>query len=147
MKKQTLSAGVAALAIALTMPFAFGQTASNSDTAASSPGDVAGAGMTYRQGQGSYGPGMMSGQGTGQGQGNYGPGIVSGQGTGQRQGNYGPGMMSGQSTGQLQPGYFASMMGGYGANSMGGYGWMWLPILLVLLAGGLVVWVVRRKAK
>ena len=130
MKKQTLSAGVAALAIALTMPFAFGQTASNSDTAASSPGNVAGAGMTYRQGQRNYGPGMMSGQGTGQGQ-----------------GNYGPGMMSGQSTGQLQPGYFASMMGGYGANSMGGYGWMWLPILLVLLAGGLVVWVVRRKAK
>ncbi len=113
MKKPTLSAGITALALALTMSFAFGQTASDSETAASSPGNVADPGMTYRQGQG----------------------------------NYGPGMMSGQSTGQPQRGYFAGMMGGYSANSIGGYGWIWLPILLVLLTGGFVMWVVRRKTK
>lgn len=36
-------------------------------------------------------------------------------------------------------------MGGYGW--MGGYGGFWVPILLVLVVVGLVVWVVKQKGK
>lgn len=36
-------------------------------------------------------------------------------------------------------------MGGYGW--MGGYGGIWLPLLLVVAAVGLVVWVVKQKGK
>ena len=37
------------------------------------------------------------------------------------------------------------MMYGYGVGWMGGYGGIWVPILLVLLVGGLVAWVVKQK--
>ncbi len=36
-------------------------------------------------------------------------------------------------------------MGDYGW--MGGYGGIWLPILVVLVVAGLVVWVVKQKGK
>ena len=45
------------------------------------------------------------------------------------------------------------MNGGMGDGAMGGYGWMggyggfWVPILLVLVVVGLVVWVVKQKGK
>lgn len=77
------------------------------------------------------GPGMMyvQGQGQGQGQDAYGPGMMGGQGQGQGgQGTYGPGMMY-----------------GYGVGWMGGYGGIWLPILGVLLIGGLVAWFVKQR--
>lgn len=62
-----------------------------------------------------------------------------------QQAGYGPGMMYGQ--GRAQGGYGPSMMGGYGAGRIGGYGEIWLPIPLALLVGGLVVWVVKRRAR
>ena len=64
-------------------------------------------------------------------------------GQGQEQGAYGPGMMGGQ--GQGQGAYGLGMMYGYGAGWMGGYGGIWVPILLVLLVGGLVAWVVKQR--
>ena len=36
-------------------------------------------------------------------------------------------------------------MSGYGG--MGGYGGIWLPILVVIVAVGLVAWVVKQKGK
>ena len=36
-------------------------------------------------------------------------------------------------------------MGGYGW--MGGYGGIWLPILVVIAVAGLVVWVMKQKGK
>lgn len=36
-------------------------------------------------------------------------------------------------------------MGGYGW--MGGYGGIWLPILLVVVVAGLVTWFVKQKGK
>jgi uncharacterized membrane protein len=36
-------------------------------------------------------------------------------------------------------------MGGFGW--MGGYGGIWVPILLVIVVAGLVVWVVKQKGK
>ena len=74
------------------------------------------------------GPGMMYVQGQGQGQDAYGPGMMGGQGQGQ--GAYGPGMMY-----------------GYGVGWMGGYGGIWVAILLVILVAGLVAWVVKQKGK
>ena len=40
-----------------------------------------------------------------------------------------------------------SMMDGgmWGVGWMGGYGGMWMPILLLLVVVGLVVWVVKQK--
>ena len=72
------------------------------------------------------GPGMMYQQSQGQGQDAYGPGMMGGQGQGQ--GTYGPGMMY-----------------GYGAGWMGGYGGIWLAIVLVLLVAGLVAWRVKQR--
>lgn len=40
-----------------------------------------------------------------------------------------------------------SMMDGYGFGWMGGYGGIWLPILLVVAIAGLVVWIVKQKGK
>jgi hypothetical protein len=42
-----------------------------------------------------------------------------------------------------------NMMNGgmWGTGWMGGYGGTWVPILLVIAAVGLVVWVVQRKGK
>ncbi len=39
------------------------------------------------------------------------------------------------------------MMNGdsWGGGSMGGYGGMWMPVLLVVVVVALVVWVVKRK--
>ena len=74
------------------------------------------------------GPGMMYQQSQGQGQDAYGPGMMGGQGQGQGQGTYWPGMMY-----------------GYCAGWMGGYGGIWLPILVVLLIGGLVAWGVKQR--
>ena len=37
------------------------------------------------------------------------------------------------------------MMYGYGVGWMGGYGGIWVPILLVILIAGLVAWVVKQK--
>jgi hypothetical protein len=40
------------------------------------------------------------------------------------------------------------MMGGYGADWMGGgYGGLWLPILLVAVIAGLMGWIVARNRK
>jgi len=36
-------------------------------------------------------------------------------------------------------------MGGFGW--MGGYGGVWIPILVVIVVAGLVVWVVKQKGK
>lgn len=131
MRKLTLTAGIAAMAMALTAPFALAQMAPNSDTAtpaASAPGNASGPGMRYDQAQG-------------QPQGRTdAPAQTRPQG---QPAGYGPGMMSGQGQG----GYGAGMMGGYGADWMGGYGGTWVPILLLLLVAGLVIWVVKRKAK
>lgn len=42
-----------------------------------------------------------------------------------------------------------NMMNGgmWGTGWMGGYGGTWVPILLVIMVVGLVVWVVQRKGK
>jgi hypothetical protein len=42
-----------------------------------------------------------------------------------------------------------NMMNGgmWGTGWMGGYGGIWVPILLVIVVVGLVVWVVQRKGK
>jgi len=39
------------------------------------------------------------------------------------------------------------MMGSYGSGWMGGYGGMWVVILLILAAVGLAAWVVTHKRK
>ena len=61
----------------------------------------------------------------------------------------GPGMMYGQGQGpgqgQSQDAYGPSMMYGYGVGWMGGYGGIWVLILLVILGAGLVAWIVKRK--
>jgi hypothetical protein len=94
----------------------------------SAPGD-----QGTRPGPGySTGSGMMYGQGQSQGQ-------------GQDQSVYGPGMMGGQ--GQGQGAYGPSIMYGYGAGWMGGYGGIWVAILLVILGAGLVAWFVKRKGQ
>jgi len=42
----------------------------------------------------------------------------------------------------------SGMMGSYGAGWMGGgYGEMWLPVLLVVVVAGIVVWIVAQKRK
>lgn len=43
----------------------------------------------------------------------------------------------------------ANMMNGgtWGFGWMGGYGGVWMPILLVIVVVGLVVWVVKQKGK
>jgi uncharacterized membrane protein len=96
----------------------------------SAPGD-----QENRPGQGyGAGPGMMGSQGQGQGQqGTYGPGMMYGQGQGQQSqgpGNYGP-----------------SMMYGYGVGWMGGYGGIWVAIVLVILGAGLVAWIVKQRTQ
>jgi uncharacterized membrane protein len=37
--------------------------------------------------------------------------------------------------------------GSWGAGWMGGYGGVWMPILLVVVVAGVVVWIVGRKDK
>jgi hypothetical protein len=37
------------------------------------------------------------------------------------------------------------MMYGYGAGWMGGYGGIWVAIVLVLLVAGLVAWIVKQR--
>jgi len=96
-------------------------------TAPSDEGGRAGPGMMYSQSQG-QGPGQGQEQRQGPGQDAYGPGMMGGQGQGQ--GTYGPGMMY-----------------GYGIGWMGGYGGIWVPILLVILLAGLVAWFVKQKGK
>ncbi len=102
MKKRTIAAVLAAVAVAVTIPLSYAQMGGGG------PGMMGG----YGQGQGGYGPGMMGGYG-GYG---MGPGMMGGYG------GYGmgPGMMGGYGMG---PG----MMGGYGGYGMGpgmmyGYG-------------------------
>ncbi len=98
MKKRTIAATLAAVAVAVTIPLTYAQMGGG-------PGMMGG----YGQGQGGYGPGMMYGYG--QGQGGYGPGMMGGYaGYGM-----GPGMMYGY--GGYGPG--AGMMGGYGADYLG----------------------------
>lgn len=47
-----------------------------------------------------------------------------------------------------QGGYgMGGMMDGYGFGWMGGYGGIWLPILLVIAVAGFVVWIVKQKGK
>lgn len=41
----------------------------------------------------------------------------------------------------------SGMMGGHGMAWMGGYGGMWMPILLVALVAGIVAWIIARKKK
>lgn len=131
MRMLTRAAGIAALAIALTAPFALAQTAPNSD---STPADAPSRGNTS-------GPGMMHDQAQPQ------PQLQrqtepAGQAQPLRQpSGYGPGMMSGPG------GYGAGMMSNYGMGWMGQYGGIWVPILLAFLVGGLVVWIIKQKAK
>ena len=42
-----------------------------------------------------------------------------------------------------------NMMGGgmWSDGWMGAYGWMWMPILLVIVVVGLVAWIVNRNGK
>ena len=133
MRKLTIAAGTTAMAIALSQPVALAQTAPNpepSPQAASRLGSETGPGMMY---------GAAQAQPAGQ---------VQRQMEPQGQVGYGPGMMNRDGAVQVQGGYGSGMMGGYGANWMGGYGGIWVPVLLVgLLVVGLVVWVVKRKAK
>jgi len=56
----------------------------------------------------------------------------------------GPG--SGMGYGMMN-GYGGGMMNGYGGGWMGGYGGIWVTVLLVIVAVGLVVWVVKQKRK
>jgi hypothetical protein len=60
--------------------------------------------------------------------------IVATSALAQSQGSYGMG---------------SGMMGGYGAGWMGGggYGGFLLPVLLVVVVAGLVVWIVAQKKK
>lgn len=121
MKKKVLGMLTVLFFVILTTA-AFAQSSAPSDE-----GTQAGPGMMYSQSQGP-GPGQGQEQRQGQGQDAYGPGMMGGQGQGQGQGTYGPGMMY-----------------GYGAGWMGGYGGIWLPILVVLLIGGLVAWFVKQR--
>ena len=41
----------------------------------------------------------------------------------------------------------SGMMGGYGGGWMGGYGGIWVTVLLVIVAAGIVAWVVKQKGK
>ena len=41
----------------------------------------------------------------------------------------------------------SNMMGGNGFGWMGGYGGMWMPILLVVVIVALVVWLIAKKKK
>ena len=72
-----------------------------------------------------------------------GPGTMYQQSQGQGQDAYGPGMMGGQ--GQGQGTYRPGMMYGYGAGWMGGYGGIWVAIVLVLLVAGLAAWIVKQR--
>ena len=114
--KRHIAAAVAAIAFAVTAPVALAQTAPGADAAPA---------VTSPRGN-AVGPGMMNGQAQAPTQG-VGPGMTYGQG----QGNYGPGMMNGY---------------GYGAGWMGGYGGLWLVILLVVVVGA-VTWIVVQKRK
>jgi hypothetical protein len=108
------------------VPFALAQTAPGpgaAPPAASSRGYEMGPGMMYDQGQAQ----------------------TRGQVQVQRPGGYGPETMGSQ--GQGPGGYGPGMMGGYGVGWMGGYGGIWIPILLLLAVVGLVVWVVKLKAR
>ena len=42
-----------------------------------------------------------------------------------------------------------NMMGSgmWGGGWMGGYGWMWMPVLLVIVVAGVVAWIVKRGDK
>ena len=52
------------------------------------------------------------------------------------------------SQGGYGPGYgMGGMMDGYGFGWMGGYGGIWLPILLVVVIAGLAAWIVKQKGK
>ncbi len=113
MKKRTIAAALAAVAIAVTIPFSYAQMGG------SGPGMMGGYGQGGQRG---YGPGMMGGYG--QGQGGYGPGMMGGYGGygmgGGMMGGYGgngmgPGMMGGYGGYGMGPG----MMGGYGADLAG----------------------------
>jgi len=81
MKKRSIAAALAAVAIAVTIPFAYAQMGGYGV----GPGMMGG----YGQGQGGYGPGMMGGYGGGYG---MGPGMMGGYGGGY---GMGPGMMGG----------------------------------------------------
>jgi Spy/CpxP family protein refolding chaperone len=94
MNKLTIAAVLAAIAIAVAVPFTFAQTGGHG------PGMVGG----YGQSEGGYGPGMMGGYGMG-------PGMMGGYGSY----GMGPGMMGGYGGYGMGPG----MMYGYGANAAG----------------------------
>ena len=89
MKKLTIAAVLAAVGIAVAVPFTFAQTGGRG------PGMMG----PYGQSEGSYGPGMMYGYGMGPGM----MGSYGGYGMG-------PGMMGGYGGYGMGPG----MMGGYG---------------------------------
>ncbi len=61
------------------------------------------------------------------------------------QGADGPG--SGMGSAGMGTGMGAGMMNGYGGGWMGGYGGIWVTVLLVIVAAGLVAWVVKKKRK
>jgi hypothetical protein len=141
MWKLTLAAGITALAIALPAPVALAQVTPNSNPAppAASPrGYEMGSGMTYDTGRGTD-------QRQAPGPGDYGPGMMGGPGQALQPGNYGPGMMDGH--GQGPDGNGPGVMSGYGVGWMGGYGGVWVPILLLLVVAGLAIWFIRQKTK
>ncbi len=110
MKKRSIAAALAAVAIAVTIPFAYAQMGGYG----MGPGMMGG----YGQGQGGYGPGMMGGYGGGYG---MGPGMMGGYGGGY---GMGPGMMGGYGGYGMGPGMMGGYGGGYGMGPgmMGGYG-------------------------
>jgi len=85
----------------------------------------------------------------GQGGPSYGQGMP---GYGMGPGMMGPGMMElgygrGPGYGTCPYGMGSGMMNGYGGGWMGGYGAIWVTVLLVIVAAGLVAWVVKQKRK
>lgn len=67
--------------------------------------------------------------------------IVAASAMAQSQGGYGTGSgMMGSNGSSWMDSYGAGMMGG-------GYGGIWLPVLLVIAVAGLVAWIVAQKKK
>lgn len=122
MKKLTIFAAIAAVAMAMTAPLALAQTTYRSDMAP----PVA----LSRDHQAA--PGMMGAQGQTQGQ-------------SQEQGAYGPVAMGGYAQSQDRNG--PGMMDGHRYTWMREFGGIWMLILLFLTVAGFVAWIVKEDAK
>ena len=127
MRKLTMSAGIAVVAIALTAPFALAKTDPNpatTPTTASSPGNASDLATMYTEAQ-PLGPAEAQRQSR----------------TRERAGGFDSSMMSGHRNGD----YGSAMMRGYGPGWMGAYGRFWVPTLLVILVVGIVVWIFKQN--